>query len=132
MAVVKNGKIGHGLKKKKLSQKQVIEALEATGGNVGDAVNLLGVSKANFYRHYRYNPEIEKALADYSKIGFEAVTEVLFSLCMKGDTKAISLYLKYNPVAKANNWVESQTLVVKEEKPLSDEEKEALKKELFG
>lgn len=130
--MIQNGKIGHGLKVKRASKKQFIKALEASGGNIDDACNLCGLSKGTFYRYYRYTPEIEKALSEQRKIGFESVTEVLYKLCLKGDTKAIALYLKYNPVAKANSWVESQTLVVKDEKPLTDEEKEALKKELFG
>lgn len=110
----------------------VIKALEATGGMIMDAVNMLGISVTEFYGKFRYNPKVEEALNLAHKIGFEKVTDVLVGRALDGDIKAISLYLKYNPLAKANNWVENQTLTLKEEKPLSNEEKQDLAKQLFG
>jgi hypothetical protein len=44
----------------------------------------------------------------------------------------MKLYLKYNPLARANNWTDSQILTIREDKPLTDEEKKNLAKELFG
>lgn len=117
---------------KHISTKKVIEALETTGGDVTAACKLIGLSKYAFYRDYYTKPEIVEARRNFSTVGFFEVTDVLYRKCLEGDTRAIAIYLKYNPMAKEFNWLDSQTLVLKEEKPLSEEEKEKLKQELFN
>lgn len=116
----------------RLTKKQVLEALEQTNGVINDAIRLLGIGKTQFYRKYRYDKEIEERLKELHVSGFEEVTDILYKLCLNGDTKAISLYLKYNPEAKKHLWIENQTLTIKEEKPLTPEEKDKLIDELFG
>lgn len=110
----------------------VVNAVMETGGHVQDTIKVLGMSNGDFYHRWRYNPKVIRALQQAREIGFESVTDVLYAQAVKGDLKACSLYLKYNPLAKQNGWVENQTLTIKEDKPLTDEEKEALKEELFG
>ena len=110
----------------------VVKAVMETGGHVQDTISVLGMSNGDFYKRFRHNPKVEKAFAEARRIGFESVTDVLYSLALKGDMKAMSLYLKYNPIAKENNWVEVQTVTLKQERPLTEEEKKALAKELFG
>lgn len=117
---------------KNIPPKKVIEALETTGGDVTAACRLIGLSKYAFYRDYYTNEEIMKARRNFQTVGFFEVTDVLYRKCLEGDTKAIAIYLRYNPEAKIQNWADSQTLILKEEKPLSDEEKEKLKQELFS
>ena len=114
------------------SLNQVLSAIAETGGIVTDTCRLLGVYPPDFYKKWRYLPEVEQAFIEAKSIGFEEVTDVLFKKALEGDNKAIKMYLQYCPLAKQNNWVDSQTLVLKEEKPLSEEEKEKLKQELFN
>lgn len=110
----------------------VVKAVMETGGHVQDAIKVLGMSNGDFYKRFRYQPKVVQALQQAREIGFESVTDVLYAQALNGDLKAISLYLKYNPLSKQNGWVENQTLTIKEEKPLSPEEKQQLAKELFG
>ena len=110
----------------------VVKAVVQTGGHVQDAIAVLGLSNGDFYKRFRYNPKVVKALQEARQIGFESVTDVLYSKALNGDMKAMSLYLKYNPIAKENHWVETQTLTIREDKPLTDEEKKELAKQLFG
>lgn len=112
--------------------KDVVKAVMQTGGHILDTIAVLGLSNGDFYSRFRYNPKVEKALLEARRMGFESVTDVLFTQAMKGDMKAISLYLKYNPIAKENHWVETQTLTFRNEKPLTDDEKKELAKQLFG
>ena len=121
-----------GSLKSTLTLKQVLKAIKETGGVVSDTIKLLNIDNSSFYEKWRYMPEVEKALNQARQMGFEAVTEVLYKQCLDGDKGAITLYLRYNPLAKYNQWVEGQTITLKAEKPLSDEEKKDLVKELFG
>ncbi len=115
-----------------ITVKDVVNTINGTGGMILESVKLLGISITEFYQKFRYNPKVEEALKLAHRIGFDEVTDVLIKKALDGDLKAISLYLKYNPLAKENQWVENQTLTLKEEKPLSDEEKQDLSKQLFG
>lgn len=112
--------------------KDVIEAVYKTGGRIEDTCKIIGLTLPNFYKRFRHNPKVEAALNEARNIGFELVTDVLLDQALKGDSQAMKLYLKYNPVARANNWTDQQTLTIKEDKPLTDEEKQNLAKELFG
>ena len=118
--------------RKKLTLKQVIEAIDRAGGRVADTIKLLGINPKTFYEKYRYLPEVEEALKQYRQLGFDEVTQTIFEQAKGGNLKACSLYLKYCPVAKSNGWTDDQTLTIREEKPLSEAEKEQLKKDLFG
>jgi hypothetical protein len=115
-----------------VTQKDVINAINQTGGMIVESCNMAGISICDFYNKFRYNPKVEEALKQARRRGFEQVTDVLIQRALDGDMKAISLYLKYNPEAKAQNWVENQTLTLREEKPLTAEEKADLAKQLFG
>lgn len=115
-----------------VSVKDVIDAINSTGGRIYESCNLCGMSIAEFYKRFRYNPKVEAALVQARQVGFELVTDTLLDKAMNGDIRAIQTYLKYNPIAKQNEWTDHQTLTIKEEKPLSDEEKQDLAKELFG
>ena len=112
--------------------KKVIEAINATGGRIYETCEQCNMSVAEFYRRFRYNPKVEEALIKARQMGFELVTDTLLDKAMKGDMRAIQTYLRYNPIAKQNEWVDHQTLTLKEDKPLSDEEKRDLAKRLFG
>lgn len=111
---------------------QVKAALVETGGMIKETFDRLGMSPHTFYSKYRYDPEIEALITALRQQGFEAVTDVLFEQAKAGNLKAIRIYLQFNPLAKQNNWVEKSEVVVRDEKPLTDEEREELKKELFG
>lgn len=111
---------------------QVLNAIAETGGIVTDTCRLLGVYPPDFYKKWRYLPEVEQAFIEAKSIGFEEVTDVLFKKALEGDNKAIKMYLQYCPLAKQNNWVENQTFTIKDDKPLTPEEKKELTKELFG
>ena len=117
--------------RKKVTLKMVLEAIDRAGGRVADTIKILDINPKTFYEKFRYLPEVEEALKQYRQLGFDAVTETLFEQARSGNLKACSLYLKYSPFAKLNNWTDNQTVTIKEEKPLTDAEKEQLKKELF-
>lgn len=110
----------------------VEKAVMETGGHIQDTIAVLGLSNGDFYKRFRYNKKVMDALEEARRIGFESVTDVLYKKALNGDLKAVSLYLKFCPIAKENHWVETQTLTIREEKPLSDDEKQNLAKELFG
>lgn len=112
--------------------KTVIDAINSTGGRIYETCDQCNMSVAEFYRRFRYNPKVEEALVKARQMGFELVTDTLLDKAMNGDMRAIQTYLRYNPIAKQNEWVDHQTLTLKEEKPLSDEEKQDLAKRLFG
>ena len=110
----------------------VMDAITKTGGRIEETCKLCSMSPTEFYKRFRYNPKVEEALKEARKIGFELVTDTLLDRAMKGDMAAMKLYLKYNPIAKENKWVDAQVLVLREDKPLTDEEKRDLAKNLFG
>ena len=112
--------------------KMVMDAITKTGGRIEETCKLCSMSPTEFYKRFRYNPKVEEALKEARKIGFELVTDTLLDRAMKGDMAAMKLYLKYNPIAKENKWVDAQVLVLREDKPLTDEEKRDLAKNLFG
>lgn len=118
--------------RKKITLKMVLEAIERTGGKVAESIRLLGINPLTFYRNWRYLPEVEEALQKYRQFGFDEVTETILEQAKNGNLKAAHLYLRYSPTAKQNHWTDDQTLTIREEKPLSDAEKEQLKKDLFG
>ena len=115
-----------------VSVKDVIDAINATGGRIYETCDQCKMSVAEFYRRFRYNPKVEAALIKSRQVGFELVTDTLLDKAMKGDMRAIQTYLRYNPIAKMNEWTDHQTLTIKEDKPLTDEEKQDLAKRLFG
>ena len=127
----KQGNKVQGLKKR-LTLKIVLEAIERTGGRVAETIRVLGINPLTFYRNWRYLPEVEEALQQFRQMGFEEVTDTIFEQAKNGNLKAAHIYLRYSPTAKQNDWTDNQTLTIKEEKPLSDEEKEKLKQELFS
>jgi len=112
--------------------KMVMDAITKTGGRMEEACKIVGISITEFYKRFRYNPKVEDTLKEARKMGFELVTDTLLDKAMKGDMAATKLYLKYNPIAKENRWVDSQVLLLKEDKPLTEEEKQTLAKHLFG
>ena len=134
--------VAHPAKKKKpgrprllnneVTVKTVIDAINSTGGRIYEACDVCGTSVSEFYKRFRHNPKVEEALVKARQMGFELVTDTLLDKAMKGDMQATKLYLKYSPVAKLNEWTDNQTLTIKEEKPLTDEQKQELAKELFG
>lgn len=112
--------------------KMVLEAIVKTGGRIEETCKLCSMSLTEFYKRFRYNPKVEETLKKARQIGFELVTDTLLDRAMKGDMAATKLYLKYNPIAKENKWIDSQVLVLQENKPLTPEEKRDLAKNLFG
>ena len=121
-----------GSSMRKITLKQVIDAVNEAGGVVTDTIALLHMDTYTFYKNWRYVPEVEKALNQAREMGFEKVTDILYKQCLDGDKSAIQLYLRYCPLSKLNQWVDGQTITLKAEKPLTDEEKQNLVKELFG
>lgn len=115
-----------------VTTKDVIEAIKKTGGRIAEACNLLGISVPQFYLKFRHDPKVEKTITDARKQGFEAVTDVVFSKALEGDMRAIQIYLRYNPLAKEAGWVEKSEMFIKQDKPMTECEKESLVKELFG
>jgi hypothetical protein len=112
--------------------KTVIDAINSTGGRIYETCKLCSMSVSEFYKRFRYNKKIEEALIKSRQVGFELVTDTLLDKAMNGDMRAIQTYLRYNPIAKMNEWTDHQTLTIKEDKPLTDEEKQDLAKKLFG
>lgn len=115
-----------------VSVKDVVNAINSTGGRIYETCNVCGISVSDFYKRFRYNKKIEEALIKSRQVGFELVTDTLLDKAMNGDMRAIQTYLRYNPIAKMNEWTDHQTLTIKEDKPLTDEEKQDLAKKLFG
>lgn len=111
---------------------QILKAIDDTGGLVREACLVMNMPVMTFYRKWRHKPEVAQALQEARNAGFEAVTDVLYTKCLDGDTKAISLYLQYNPLAKEKNWRKEESLTIKEEKPLSEAEKKDLVQSIFG
>lgn len=117
---------------KKTTKKELMEALEKSGGIIADALKLCGMSNTMFFRKYRYDPEVDELLKNLHVLGADVVSQILYQKCLEGNIKAIGLYLKYNPEFKNRGWTDTQTLVLKDDKPLTPEEKKELTKELFG
>lgn len=112
--------------------KDVIDAINSTGGRIYESCAVCSMSVSEFYKRFRYNKKVEDALVKARQMGFELVTDTLLDKAMKGDMRAIQTYLRFNPIAKMNDWTDHQTLTIKEEKPLTDEEKQNLANKLFG
>jgi hypothetical protein len=115
-----------------LTKEIVIDALEQAGGIINHALKIGNIGRGEFYRKYRNDPEIDATIKRLHREGFDQIQDTLFTLAAGGNIKAIALYIKYNPVAKDEGWRADETVILKDDKPLTDEEKDALKKEIFG
>ncbi len=117
---------------KKWKTEEVIEALRQTGGSIREACRMLDMATTTFFRHWRYAPEVEAELDVLWKIGVHNVVDTVYSRALDGDLKACNLYLKYSPYAKELGWMPEEKVTVASEKPLTEDEKNALKDQLFG
>lgn len=111
---------------------EVIDALEQCGGLIGKSCEYLQISKNAFYKSYRHIPEVDAAIDRIQRDAFDEVTETIFNNAINGDPRFCQLFLKYSPVAKKRGWVEEKNIKLETKKPLTDEEKDQLKNNLFG
>ena len=115
-----------------ITVQQVLEAVKQAGGGIQDTARLLSMHLQDFYEKWRYQPEVDAAIKLAKRIGFERVTETVYEQALNGDRASQSLYLKYCPIGKQEGWTDTQTITLKAEKPLTEDERAALKGELFG
>lgn len=117
---------------KKITKKQIIEALRQTQGIMKEACRILDMSASLFWRKYRHDPEIEAVIKELHLIGATNVIDTIYSQAINGDINSQKMYLKYCPEVKDLGWKEETTVNLKEDVKLTEEEKQKLKEEMFG
>lgn len=114
------------------TKKQVMDALVEAGGIMNDACKILGMSHSEFWRKWRHEPDVDALIRDLHRIGVARITDLVYQQALSGDIKSQHLYLRFCPEVKEQGWVEEQKITLKSDKPLTEEEKESLRNDLFG
>lgn len=103
-------------RRKRLSTKIVIRALEEALGNISAAAAGLRISRQTLYNYMNSNPDVKLALGDIRERMKDNVESVLYSKALAGDNSCIFFYLKTQ--AKDRGYVERQELAGVTEQPL--------------
>lgn len=91
---------------KTIARKKLIAALEACGGNQSRAAESLGVTRAAVCMQLTRHPELRTILEQAVERRVDTIEDKLYSLCLEGDTRAITLFLKAK--GKARGYVDRQ------------------------
>ena len=115
-----------------ISRKKLKEAIEAGHGNLYKIAKDLDVSISDLYRQIHADKELLDTIKFQHEITIERIFDNILDQSLSGDLRAVQLLLKYSPQSKAKGWLDEQKITIRDEKPLTAEEKEQLKKDLFG
>ena len=91
---------------KRIVRKELIAALESCGGNQSRAAEALGVNRAAVCQQLKRFPELRTILEQSVERRVDTIEDKLYSLCLEGDTRAITLFLKAK--GKGRGYVERQ------------------------
>lgn len=80
--------------KSRLTQAQVIDAIQRADGYVSTAAANLGVARATVYRFIEKYPKVREALADAREAQVDFAEGVLQGLIAEGNVAAVIFYLK--------------------------------------
>lgn len=93
---------------KRIVRKELIAALESCGGNQSRAAEALGVNRAAVCQQLKRFPELRTILEQSVERRVDTIEDKLYSLCLEGDTRAITLFLKAK--GKARGYVDRQEI----------------------
>lgn len=117
---------------KKIAKKKIIDALHENRGNIAKTAKALDCYITDIFVRINSDKDIQNALNQIHKENVILITDKLEDQCISGDIKSINTLLRYSPNTHDAGWIEDSKITVREEKPLTADEKEKLKKELFG
>lgn len=83
---------------------QMLESLRANLGNVTASSIQTGISRESHYHYLKTDPEYKEQVDEIQNQVFDFVESCLYSQIAKGDTQAISLFIRYSPAAKRRGW----------------------------
>ena len=105
------------MRRHKISDKQIEEALRATGGFVTKAAKELGVTFQCLYRRINESEKLQEALKEIRETWIEIAEDQLLKKIREGDSAAIFFFLKCQ--AKHKGYVERQEVSGVEGKPVA-------------
>lgn len=89
---------------KRLTLKQIEEALKKTAGNLSQAAKALGVDRKTIYNRINANPALAASLADIREELVDIAESALRRNVINGDNSAIFYTLNNSPEAKRRGW----------------------------
>lgn len=87
----------------KLKKKQLLEALEKTLGIVTPACKAVGISRFQFYKYCKEDPEFKKAVDELQEITLDFVESALLQKVKEGSERSILFYMKYRGRTRGYN-----------------------------
>jgi AcrR family transcriptional regulator len=95
--------------KKRFTDKDIIDSLEASGGLVAEASKLLGLSRRNFYYRFKKKPEKwQQVREDIANRNLDIAESKLMENIKQGKEASIFFYLKCK--GKGRGYVEKQEI----------------------
>ena len=88
---------------KRLTQKQIIEALYKSRGNLSIAAQNLGCSRGTIYNRMKNNPKLEASYAEAREIGLDFTESKLFENIGKGKESSIFYHLNNQGESRGYN-----------------------------
>ncbi len=83
-----------GTKRSIEKKKRLIEALQKTGCNISKSCEIVGISRTEFYRMKKEDPEFEKAVENVYEALIDFAESALLKQIRDGNTTAIIFFLK--------------------------------------
>lgn len=115
-----------------VSKEEFLDAIDKCGGVLKDICRVLNISRSQYYFKWRTDPDIEEALKKNRTIGAIEITDLVYLEALSGNIDAQKIYLKFNPYVKSIGWKDESTVILHEEKPITEEEKAKLREDMFG
>lgn len=91
---------------KRLTIKQIEEAIKKTAGNVSQAAKALGCDRNTLYDRINKNPALQTVLQNTREELVDIAESALLRGVIEGNMTAIIWALKASPAAKARGWSE--------------------------
>jgi DNA-binding Xre family transcriptional regulator len=115
---------------RQISQAKILEALEASGGNVTDAANALGYHRTALHRRISGNAKLSEAVEQIRESRLDLAETNLMKLVREGNLGAICFYLKCQ--GKHRGWVERSEITGADGGPVKTESVEKAKEIMAG
>lgn len=88
----------------RLSFEQIVDLLTRASGNITHAARVAGIPRQTFVRRVMNDPSLMQAWDDIGEGCVDGVESQLYLTAMKGNVRAIEIFLLKNPRAKKRGW----------------------------
>jgi hypothetical protein len=99
-------KVKSKIRKSRVSDEQLIEALEKSGGIMAAAARAVGLDRSTVHHRVNASPKLKAVWENVREINLDAVESKLNQAIQAGELAAIFFYLKCQ--GKRRGWVERQ------------------------